>query len=58
MLRVVRYKGKPPYDALYFGPYTNGYAARQTLEIMRQLFPLRQCSDRELIKSHTSLYSL
>jgi excinuclease ABC subunit C len=49
MIRVVRYKGKPPSGALYFGPYTNGHAARQTLELLRHLFPLRQCSDRELI---------
>ncbi len=48
MLRVVRYKGKPPPDATYFGPYTKGYAARVTLELLRRLFPLRQCSDREL----------
>jgi len=49
MVRIVRYKGKPPANALYFGPYTNGYAAKQTLELLRRLFPLRQCSDRELI---------
>lgn len=49
MLRVVRFKGKPPTDALYFGPYTNGLAAKETLELLRRLFPLRQCSDRELI---------
>lgn len=49
LLRVVRFKGRPPKGNLYFGPYTNGYAARQTLELLRQLFPLRQCSDRELL---------
>lgn len=49
MIRVVRYKGKPPSDALYFGPFTNGHAARQTLELLRHLFPLRQCSDKELV---------
>nr|NGX46394.1 UvrABC system protein C [Chlamydiota bacterium] len=48
MVRIVRYKGKPPANALYFGPFTRGYAARQTLELLRSLFPLRQCSDREL----------
>lgn len=48
MIRVVRYKGKPPEGNLYFGPYTQGYAAKQTLELLRTLFPLRQCSDREL----------
>lgn len=49
MVRVVRYKGKPPSDGIYFGPYTNAYAARQTLELLRRLFPLRQCSDHELV---------
>jgi excinuclease ABC subunit C len=48
MIRVVRFKGKPPAGNLYFGPYAHGYAARQTLELLRHLFPLRQCSDREL----------
>lgn len=48
MVRIVRYKGKPPPNAIYFGPFTKGYAARQTLELLRSLFPLRQCSDREL----------
>jgi len=49
MLRIVRFKGKPPPGNLYFGPYAHGYAARQTLELLRHLFPLRQCSDRELV---------
>lgn len=48
MIRVTRFKGKPPPGNLYFGPYAHGYAARQTLELLRSLFPLRQCSDREL----------
>jgi excinuclease ABC subunit C len=49
MLRVVRFKGKPPAGNLFFGPYAHGFAARQTLEFLRHLFPLRQCSDRELV---------
>lgn len=48
MLRVVRNKGKPPPGNIYFGPYVNAHAARVTLELLRTLFPLRQCSDREL----------
>lgn len=48
MIRVVRFKGKPPAGNLYFGPYAHGHAARQTLDLLRSLFPLRQCSDREL----------
>lgn len=48
LLRLVRYKGKPKEDGLYFGPYTNALAARQTYDLISRLFPLRQCSDAEL----------
>ena len=48
MIQLVRYKGKPKKEGLYFGPYTSAYAARQTFELMTRLFPLRQCSDQEL----------
>jgi len=48
MLRVVRFKGKAPPGNLYFGPYTDAFAARKTLSLLRQLFQLRQCSDAEL----------
>ena len=49
MIRLVRNKNNPKDPHLYFGPYTNAHAARQTLDLMQRLFPLRQCSDRELI---------
>lgn len=48
MIKVARYKGRPPKGNLYFGPYTKSYAARETLNLLRTLFPLRQCSDQEL----------
>lgn len=48
MIRLIRCKGRPKEDALYFGPYTNAFAAKQTLELLLRLFPLRQCSDEEL----------
>ncbi|GAB5412038.1 MAG: excinuclease ABC subunit UvrC [Chlamydiales bacterium] len=48
MIKLVRYRGKPKKDGLYFGPYTSAFAARQTLELMQKIFPLRQCSDHEL----------
>lgn len=48
MLKLIRYKGVPKEDALYFGPYTSAFAARQTFELLIRLFPLRQCSDEEL----------
>lgn len=49
-VRLVRYKGVPSSDALYFGPYTSAQAARQTLDLLNRLFPLRQCSDQELAR--------
>ncbi len=48
MIRMVRYKGSPKNDGIYFGPYTNALAARQTYDLISKLFPLRQCSDAEL----------
>lgn len=48
MVRLIRYKGVPKEDALYFGPYTSAFAARQTFELITRLFPLRQCTDEEL----------
>lgn len=50
MLSLIRYKGKPKSDALYFGPYTSAHDARQTLDLLQRLFPLRQCSDQELLR--------
>lgn len=57
---LIRSKGKPKEKGLYFGPYTSAYAARHTLEVMQKLFPLRQCSDRELVarKRPCLLYSI
>lgn len=60
MVRLVRYKGKPKKDGLYFGPYTNGLAAKETLNVINKIFPLRQCSDNELAsrKRPCLLYSI
>lgn len=49
-VQLVRYKGKPKPDGLYFGPYTSAYSARQTLDIIQKVFPLRQCSDQEFAR--------
>ncbi|MDF1553563.1 MAG: excinuclease ABC subunit UvrC [Deferrisomatales bacterium] len=38
--------------ALYYGPYSSAKSLRETVELIHRLFPLRQCSDREL-KSRT-----
>lgn len=50
MLSLIRYKGKPKEEAHYFGPYTSAHGARQTLDLLQRLFPLRQCSDQELLR--------
>jgi excinuclease ABC subunit C len=40
---------RPPGDrALYFGPYTNAAAIRQTLRFLQKVFPLRSCADHVL----------
>jgi excinuclease ABC subunit C len=49
-VQLVRYRGKPKPDGLYFGPYTSAFAARQTLDLIQKIFPLRQCSDQEFAK--------
>lgn len=49
-VQLVRYKGRPEADGLYFGPYTSAFAARTTLELIERLFPLRQCSDQEFAR--------
>ncbi len=50
MVSLVRYRGKPKADGQYFGPYTSAYAARQTLDLLQKMFPMRQCSDQELMR--------
>lgn len=49
-LQIVRYKGTPAPDGLYFGPYTSAYAAREVYELLNKIFRLRQCSDQELVR--------
>ena len=60
MLKLVRHRGSQHKDGLYFGPYTDTLAAKETLDILSSLFPLRQCSDRELSsrKRPCILYSM
>lgn len=47
-LQLVRYRGRPKADGLYFGPYTSALAARKTFDLLQKVFPMRQCSDQEL----------
>lgn len=49
-VQLIRYKGKPEPDGLYFGPYTSAHDARTTLDLIHRFFPLRQCSDQELVR--------
>jgi len=44
---LTRHGVRPKDSSLHFGPYPSGKAAREVLELMSQLFPLRQCSDAE-----------
>jgi excinuclease ABC subunit C len=44
-IKLIRSQENP---GIHFGPYTSAHSARETLEIMQRLFPLRQCSDFEL----------
>lgn len=49
-VEIARYKGKPEKNALYFGPYTSAFAARRTLDFLQKCFPMRQCSDQEIVR--------
>lgn len=50
MVELVRHKGKLGKDGRYFGPYTSAFAARRTLDLIQKMFPMRQCSDQELLR--------
>lgn len=50
MLQLVRYKGQPKPDGLYFGPYTSAQNAREMLDVLQRMIPLRECSDQELAR--------
>lgn len=49
-VELVRYRGKPEGDGLYFGPYTSAHSARGTLDLLHRIFPLRQCSNQEFAR--------
>lgn len=49
-VELARYKGKLEKDGRYFGPYTSAFAARRTLDLIQKMFPMRQCSDQELLR--------
>jgi len=49
-LELVRFRGVPKDGGVTFGPYPHATAAREVLELLRRLFPLRQCSNEELAR--------
>jgi excinuclease ABC subunit C len=50
MVSLFRYKGSAKPGSTYFGPYTSAESARMTLDLLHKLFPLRQCSDQEIVR--------
>ncbi len=47
-LTLVRTQKITPDGAKYFGPYSSARDARVTLKLLHSLFPLRQCTDRQM----------
>ncbi|MBI4966118.1 MAG: excinuclease ABC subunit UvrC [Desulfomonile tiedjei] len=47
-LTLVRTQRVKPDGERYFGPYSSARDARITLNFIRRLFPLRQCTERQL----------
>ena len=40
---VTRKRNKNPIEGKYYGPYTNGKSMYTTLDLLKRLFPLKQC---------------
>ncbi len=47
-LKMERHKKRSADIRNTFGPYTNAKVAREVLDLMNRIFPLRECSDEEL----------
>ncbi|MGB5143493.1 MAG: excinuclease ABC subunit UvrC [Shewanella indica] len=43
--KLAYHRGPQREKGLYFGPYPNGGAVRESLHLMQKLFPIRQCDD-------------
>jgi excinuclease ABC subunit C len=54
-LTLVRTQKIKPDGERYFGPYSSARDARITLNFIRRLFPLRQCTERQLASDACAL---
>lgn len=43
--RIASHRGAKHAKGDYFGPFPNGYAVKETLALLKKLFPIRQCED-------------
>jgi excinuclease ABC subunit C len=46
--RLLVVRAMKPDGAKYFGPYTSSAAMKETLKILREIFPLRSCKQRDV----------
>jgi excinuclease ABC subunit C len=53
--RLIYTRNTKDADASYFGPFVNAGELKQTIEFLREAFPLRTCSDTQLKKKKICL---